>query len=187
LDNLKIIELVSVIFNMIFLVLLTKENRVCWIFGIIGSLLGAWILYKNFYYSETLLYLFYAVIGYFAYIYWGINSSILTIRRMNWLTICKVLIGGVVASLGLGCLMSKTDASKPYFDALSSVFGVVATFLELYKYLISWIFWIFLNGYTVWLYELKELDFLAIQMILYTLLSVYGYYQWSKKLLTEST
>jgi len=37
------------------------------------------------------------------------------------------------------------------------------------------------------LYELKELDFLAIQMILYTLLSVYGYYQWSKKLLTEST
>lgn len=106
---------------------------------------------------------------------------------MNWLTICKVLIGGVVASLGLGYLMSKTDASKPYFDALSSVFGVVATFLELYKYLISWIFWIFLNGYTVWLYELKELDFLAIQMILYTLLSVYGYYQWSKKLLTEST
>ena len=64
---------------------------------------------------------------------------------------------------------------------LSSVFGVIATFLELYKYLVSWSFWIVINTYTIWLYDIKELDFLAIQMIIYTLLSIYGYSKWHKR------
>ena len=78
--------------------------------------------------------------------------------------------------------MTKTDASKPYFDALSSVFGVIATFLELYKFLISWGFWIAINTYTIWLYEIRELNFLAFQMIVYTLLSIHGYRKWSAKI-----
>jgi nicotinamide mononucleotide transporter len=78
--------------------------------------------------------------------------------------------------------MSKTDASKPYYDALSSVFGVIATFLELYKFLISWSFWIVINAYTVWLYGIKELNFLTFQMIVYTLLSIYGYRKWRTKI-----
>ena len=62
LDNLKIIELLSVVFNILFLIFLTKEEKLCWVFGVIGSLLGAFVLYNSRYYSETLLYLFYALV-----------------------------------------------------------------------------------------------------------------------------
>ena len=78
--------------------------------------------------------------------------------------------------------MSKTEASKPYYDALSTVFGVLATFLELYKYFVAWSFWVFINGYTIWLYGIKELNFMAFKMIIYTFLSIYGLIAWRKKL-----
>lgn len=50
-----IIELVSVLFDITFLVLLIKEQKRCWIYGIIGSLLGAYVIYHSGYYSESLL------------------------------------------------------------------------------------------------------------------------------------
>ena len=182
-DYLKIIELVSVVFNILFLVFLTKEKKICWIFGIIGSLFGAFVLFENSYYSETLLYLFYASIGVYGYLYWSNkNSNDFVIKRMQWRKIISIILAGLFISFGLGYLMTKTDAYKPYYDALSSVFGVIATFLELYKFLISWGFWIAINTYTIWLYEIKELDFLAFQMIVYTLLSIHGYRKWSAKI-----
>ena len=182
-DYLKIIELLSVVFNILFLVFLTKEKKICWIFGIIGSLLGAFVLFESSYYSETLLYLFYASIGVYGYLYWSNNNSNdFAIKRMQWRKIISIILAGLFISFGLGYLMTKTDASKPYFDALSSVFGVIATFLELYKFLISWGFWIAINTYTIWLYEIRELNFLAFQMIVYTLLSIHGYRKWSAKI-----
>jgi len=187
LDNLKIIELLSVVFNILFLIFLTKEEKLCWVFGVIGSLLGAFVLYNSRYYSETLLYLFYALIGIFGYYYWNQKKTKnFVIKRMQWTKITGVIVAGLLFSFGIGYLMSKTNAAKPYYDALSSVFGVIATFLELYKYLVSWSFWIVLNAYTIWLYEVKELNFLAIQMMLYTILSIYGYHKWYLKVTPKS-
>jgi len=93
LDYLKIIELLSVVFNILFLVFLTKEKKICWIFGIIGSLLGAFVLFENNYYSETLLYLFYASIGVYGYLYWSNkNSNDFVIKRMQWRKIISVIL-----------------------------------------------------------------------------------------------
>jgi nicotinamide mononucleotide transporter len=180
---LLILEIVSVIFNVIFLILLTKEIKQCWIYGIIGSLVGAYVIYKNGYYSESILYVFYAVVGIYGYKYWDSQSQEdFKIKRSGFLQVILLILGGAASAFGLGYLMSKTDASKPYLDALSTAFSIMATFLELYKYFVAWGFWIVINAYTIWLYELKELNFLALQMIIYTGLSIYGLITWHKKI-----
>ncbi len=182
-STILLVELASVFFNIIFLILLVKEKKQCWIWGIIGSLLGAYVLFQNNYYSETVLYIFYAAVGVYGYYYWEQQSSkTFQIKRTGIFQVVLFLIGGIAAALGLGYLMSHTDASKPYYDALSTVFGILATFLELYKYFVAWSFWIVINAYTIWLYELKELNFLAIQMIIYTALSIYGLFAWHSKI-----
>ena len=182
-STLLIVEIISVVFNIVFLVLLTKEKKQCWIYGIIGSLLGAYVFFKSEYFSETILYVFYTIVGVYGYLYWDQkNGETFTIKRSKPVQIILLLIGTTLAALGLGYIMSKTSASKPYFDALSTAFGVVATFLELYKYYVSWTFWIFINLYTIWLYGQKELNFFMIQMSIYTVLSIYGLYTWHLKL-----
>ncbi|MGB0849633.1 MAG: nicotinamide riboside transporter PnuC [Bacteroidia bacterium] len=182
-DKLQTLEIISVLCNIAFLVLLTQEKKQCWMFGIIGSLLGAYVIYQSGYYSESILYVFYAIVGVYGYVYWDSKKDKeFRIKRSKVIDVIMIILAGGVGTLGLGYLMSKTDASKPYYDALSSVFGVIATFLELYKYFIAWGFWIVINAYTIWLYGIKELNFLAIQMLIYTVLSIYGFAIWYKKL-----
>ena len=182
-DKWLILEIVSFTFNILFLVYFIQEIRWCWIFGILGSLTGALLFYHNFLFSETLLYLFYAAMGFYGFYVWNSsNPKLLQIKRMSQNRIVLILLGSILLSLGLGYTMSKLDAQKTYYDALSTVFGIVATFLEIYKYFVSWVFWIFINLYSIWLYKITELNFLAIQMIIYTGLSIYGYLQWKNKL-----
>lgn len=177
------VEVLSVCFNIAFIILLTKELKVCWIFGTIGSLLATYVFYSTGYFSETILYLFYSVVGIYGYIYWDKkNKTEFKISRAKPVQLLIWIISGVVAGLGLGYLMSHTEASKPYYDAMSTSFGIIATFLELYKYFAAWSFWICINAYTIWLYGIKELNFLAFQMIVFTILSIYGLITWNKRL-----
>jgi nicotinamide mononucleotide transporter len=182
-NYLLIIELVSVLFNLLFLYLYILEKKSCWTYGILGSLTGAFIVYSSNLYSETLLYLFYALMGGFALVIWHTKSTeTFLIKSMKLKSVLGVVVTGILLALGLGFAMSNTDADKPYVDALSTVFGVIATFLEIYKYHIAWSFWIAINIYSIGLYLSSDLFFYAAQSILYTIMSIYGLVAWQKKL-----
>ena len=82
----------------------------------------------------------------------------------------------------LGVFMQSVKADKPFYDAFSTVFGVAATFLEMYKFISGWVYWIALNVFTIWLYAVKGLWVYACLMVVYSILSVYGLRKWSLKL-----
>jgi nicotinamide mononucleotide transporter len=180
---LLVLELISVFFNIAFLILFIKEQKHCWIYGIIGSLMGAFIFFSSHLYSEMILYFFYAAMGCYALYLWRVKTKDeLPIRKMKLSIILGIVSIGFTAAVGIGYLMSKTNADKPFVDAISSVFGVIATFLEIYKYQISWVFWIVINVYSVIMYLTSDLFFYALQGVLYTFMSVYGLSVWRKKL-----
>lgn len=182
-NKLLILELVSVLFNLVFLYLYIQEKKIGWVYGILGSLTGAFVVYSANLYSETILYLFYALMGGFAFIVWHTKKDeIFLIKRMKPLAVLGIIGCGVLLALGLGTFMTKTDAEKPFLDAMSTVFGVIATFLEIYKYHIAWSFWITINIYSIALYFSSSLFFYASQSLLYTIMSVYGLLAWRKKL-----
>lgn len=180
------IEIISVALNLAFIILLTKQIKWCWVAGFFGSLTAAFVFYKTFYYSESLLYLFYAVIAIVAFVRWNVPKSDLKIQRISTKKLVFWLILGSVFTGILGYVMQNyTAAQRPYLDAVSSVFGVIATFLEIKMYIEGWLFWIGLNAYSIWLYGLQNLDFLVLQMVVFTLLSLRGYWVWRKELLLQ--
>jgi nicotinamide mononucleotide transporter len=178
----QIVELISVLLNITFVILFIKEVKWCWLFGIIGSLTQSFVVFDSGYYSEALLYMFYAIMGVIGFVYWSKNEGKeFNIKRIPVLNALILLLVGIVSTYGLGLLMSKLKAEKVYLDAFSTVFGIIATFLEIYKYLIAWYCWIALNAYTIWLYQIKELNLLSIQMIVFTVLSIQGLVVWNAK------
>ncbi len=70
---------------------------------------------------------------------------------------------------------------RPFDESLSTVFGVIATFLTIIKVLTNWIYWIVIDLFSVWLYLARDSEIYAAQMFLFTVLAVYGYYQWRKE------
>ncbi len=187
-DTLQLIEWIAVGFNLVFVLLIIKENKWGWPFGIIGSLLSIYIFIVSKYYSEAILYSYYVFMGIYGWVRWSSNSrGQLLVREWSVMKHLLSLVTGLILFMALGFGFSEfSDADKPYYDSFSTVFSFIATYMEAQKILSAWIYWIILNAYSVWLYMSKGLEVYGFLMVFYTILSVAGYIRWRKSMQAQS-
>lgn len=182
-ETLQIIEYTAVAFNVLFLLFIMRESIWAWPCGIIGSSLGVYYMYQMQYYSESSLNIFYIIMGFYGWYVWTGNGSQGPVKIHVWKNTYHMLTIGVSICLALvlGYLMERyTDAKNAYPDAFTTVFSFAATFLEARKVLTGWIYWIVINGFTIWLYFDRGMEVYPYLAIFYTVLSVVGYFQWRK-------
>ena len=163
-----------------------RENIWCWLSGIIGSALGMYVLYHSKLYSESILYLFYIAMGVYGWYVWYKKGQEKDFKIIKWAARPHLLIilTGLVLSAGLASFFSRnTDAAYPWVDAHTTVFSIIASYMEAHKILSSWFFWIIINGVTIWMYGMKELNFFSGQMAVYFILSIWGYISWKKRMI----
>lgn len=176
------VEVLSVIFGVLYVLFATREKRIAWIFGILSSLLAIYLFLKGQLYSESVLYFYYIIAGVYGYWFWGKDRSSRNIKRSGRSQIIKYIGLGIFGSVILGWFFQNTtDADLPYFDATTTVFSFIATWMTARKLLENWIFWIIIDFASILLYSMKGLYLLATLMFLYTFIAAYGYQQWRKK------
>ncbi len=182
-DSSLVIEIISVVFGLAYLVLMMRENIWCWIFGILSSLLGIYLFVEAKLYSEAILYFYYVLIGVYGWVKWSKKKNGETLKVTTWgvKAHALILVIGFALSFLLGYTFNKfSDAEKPFIDSNTSVFSFIASYLEAHKILSSWIFWIAINAVSVWLYFVRGLEVYAGLMVLYFILSFAGYFQWKR-------
>ncbi len=182
-DTLLLVEIISVVFGLLFLLLLMRENIWCWAFGIASSALSVYLFIAAKLYSESILYAFYVIIGFYGWITWKRGGTELpVIEWKRW----KLAIAGAIGIGGSAALAwffsTFTDANNPYLDASTTSFSFVASFLEAHKVLSTWWFWIAINGTSIYLYLLRDLQIYSGLMVVYFVLSIAGYLQWKKRM-----
>lgn len=172
----------SVGLNLIFVLGVIRERIWCWPFGILGSLAGVYLFIDVKLYSEAILYSFYVLFGIYGWWNWTRPKKPLSVNERSLPFHIAFLLLGLAGALGLGSFFDQySDAEKPYEDAFSTIFSFIATFFEAKKILSSWIYWIGLNTFSVYLYYSRGLEIYGALMILYFVLSVIGYLEWRKK------
>lgn len=179
------LEIMAVLFGLAYLFFLIQEKRICWLFGIASSLLSIVLFYQNNLYSEAILFVYYVIIGVYGYWLWTTKSAqntpveIVNIPK-KILLIC-ILIGSLGA-VSLGWFFANhSDADSPYFDAATTAFSFVASYLEVKKYIAAWLFWILINGATIFLYQSKDLNIYTLLTVVYFAFSFFGFWNWRKK------
>ena len=186
LDNLSIntiIEITGVLLNLIYTVGVMKEKIWCWPFGIVGSLVSIYLFVDVKLYSEAILYSFYVLFGIYGWYYWTrpIGEQKLKVTEKGWQWHLSFFLIGIMGALGLGYyFQSSTDANNPFEDAFSTIFSFIATYFETQKILSSWLYWIVLNAFSVYLYYARGLEIYGSLMIVYFILSIFGYLEWRK-------
>lgn len=142
-------------------------------------------MYHSKLYSESILYLFYVGIGFYGWYQWSKKGEQrVDIKRITPLKLVFLLILGAAGSYAVGYYFSNnTDANRPYADACSTVYSLIASYMEAHKWLSAWLFWIVINAFSMWLYFDRSLNMSSFLMMIYFLLSVFGFIQWRKKLL----
>jgi len=182
-----IIELIAVLLSLTFLVLLIQENIWCWLFGIISSALSIYLFVGAKLYSEAILYFFYVLFGIYGWYVWANpkEGKEVTITRLSGQQHIWWIGAGLVISLLLGYLFKNyTDANKSFVDAHTTTFSFIATYLEAHKYLYAWIYWLLINGITVWLYYTQGLSIYAGLMVVYFVMSGVGFWKWRRRMVS---
>jgi nicotinamide mononucleotide transporter len=181
------LEIASVAFALAYLVLAIRQNILCWAAALISTLLSLALFYDARLYPETALQVFYAVMAVYGWYQWrhggrpGEGTAVELPVSVWPLSRHAFAIGGTLAvALALGTVLSRTNAAFPYLDSFTSVAAVVTTYMVAKKVLENWIYWLVIDGLTLYIYWQRALYLYAALFVVYLVLVVVGFYRWRR-------
>ena len=185
------IEIIATITSLIYLFLLTKENIWCWFFAIISAILSIYSFINVKLYSEAFLYSTFILFSLYGWYKWANTGTVekpLTVSKLPLKMHGLWLIVGFLLAFLVGYLFrTYTDAEKSFIDANTTVFGLIASYLEAHKYLYAWMYWLIINGVSIWLYFTQGLPLYAGLMVIYFIMSGVGLWRWRASYLATKT
>lgn len=177
------LEWLAFIASIAYVILAARKSIWCWSFALISSGLYVFICYNTQLYLESSLNVFYVVMAVVGWVFWN-QSKNEKIFVKKWPLKFHVmnlsLSTGVTILLGLA-FDEWTNQAYPYTDAFTSVFSLTATFMVTKKVLNNWIYWIFIDLVSIFLYLSRGLELAAVQFLIFTILAIFGWYHWRKQ------
>ena len=178
------LEITAVIFAILYLILAVKQNILCWMAGIISSVLYFFIMQKAGLYMEAYLQVFYVVMGIYGWSQWRVsNASNPSFIVNTWSKYQHMIAISIILALSLlsGFFLERyTDAALPFLDALVSWGAVVATYMVAKKLLENWIYWFVIDATSIFLFIERGLWLSAILFATYLAIIFIGYQSWNK-------
>ena len=178
------LEITAVIFAILYLILAVKQNILCWIAGIISSVLYFFIMQKAGLYMEAYLQVFYVVMGIYGWSQWSASNASNPSFIVNaWSKYQHMIAISIILALSLlsGFLLERyTDAALPFLDALVSWGAVVATYMVAKKLLENWIYWFVIDATSIFLFIERGLWLSAVLFATYLVIIFFGYQSWNK-------
>lgn len=137
------------------------------------------------------LQIYYVFISFYGWIVWSSKSKLgsdmgnLKISHIGRIpgfmaSITFIILSGVFYWI----LVLYTDSDVPFWDALTTSGGVVATWMLTRKYIEHWLIWVFLDIVSIVLYIYKGLYPTTFLFVIYTIMALVGYRTW-KNLLND--
>lgn len=179
----SILEILAVLFSVLYVVLATKENAWCWLCAAISVKLYIYICYSAQLYPETGLQIFYLFMAAYGYAQWKKPKKDISLKQWQLKTHGFILLIGGVCSFLLGYYFdTQTDAAMPYLDSTTTIFSIITTYMVTKKIVENWLYWIVIDLLSIYLYYSRELTLSAGLFALYTIIAIFGYLSWKKSL-----
>ncbi|MEJ6756700.1 MAG: nicotinamide riboside transporter PnuC [Crocinitomicaceae bacterium] len=177
-------EWLAFVTGILYVILAAMRHISCWAFALISSILFVYLCFTGKLYLESILQLFYVAMAIVGWISWN-NSKGKGKTIHRWTTgqhLSNLIISGIVAFVVGWMFDSFTDQKAPYIDALTTVFSLAATFMVTRRVLENWLYWIVIDIFSIYLYSGRGYELLALQMLIFTVLALFGYLSWRKQL-----
>ncbi|MCB0703794.1 MAG: nicotinamide mononucleotide transporter [Saprospiraceae bacterium] len=173
----------AVVCAILYLYLISLENPWGWGWGIISCAFWAYAAYFQYdLYVDAILQLFYIVISFWGVYQWLKGEKDQEKLMISWLRTRDhiwLISTGLLASLIGGWLFETyTQAAAPYWDAFTTVFSIITTFLVIYKKIDNWIYWLLIDSVYVGLYWSRGGYLFSVLFLVYLFIVVKGYFSW---------
>lgn len=180
-----LLEWIAFAASLLYTLLAARRHLWCWFFGLTGAAATLILCVQTRLYSESVLQVFYIVMAVYGWITWRRNAEGTQLERFVRMDLRAHLLFwglGIAGTLLMGYFWSFFGAALPYMDAGIATFSMLCTWLMTRRYLENWLHWVWIDGLSVYLYGSRGLTLLALLFVLYTALSVYGYFSWRRQM-----
>ncbi|ABN53976.1 MAG TPA: nicotinamide riboside transporter PnuC [Hungateiclostridium thermocellum] len=157
--NESLIGIIMAISGVICVVLTGKGKLSSYVFGMVNTLLYAYIAYGAKYYGDVMLnLLYYAPMNVVGWVMWNKHMSVETKevekKRMKNSEIIVVFLGSALGIFLYGLILKKIGGSLPFVDALTTVLSIVAQILCVKRYMEQWVLWIIIDVVSVYMWAM---------------------------------
>ncbi|MEK6481456.1 nicotinamide riboside transporter PnuC [Catalinimonas sp. 4WD22] len=190
------IELLALVFGVLSVWFNTRELVWGWPTGIVGTVLSGIIFLEARLYSDLILHIFYVILGFYGWYEWlyggrrsgGRNKQELKVSTLSKSRLLFLMLLGGLGWAGFGYFFDNyTDADLAYWDAFTTSFSFIGTYMLARKRIENWILWIVVDAVAAGIYMYKELFLLSLLYFLYLGLATYGFINWRKSMYKEQT
>ena len=182
------VEIIGTLSGFIFLYLEIKQNKWLWPVGLFSALMYIYVFFVAKFYADMGLQFYYVFISIYGWFHWsrskGQNEDELPVVNLSIGLFFKLLLASLLIYMGISfILVNYTDSPIPYWDSFTTALSIVATWMLARKILEQWLVWVLVDAVSMGLYLYKGLYPTSILFAFYTVLALYGYYQWKKDML----
>lgn len=190
-NTIIMLEWFGVISGILYLWLEIKQHRWMWVVGFLTSLAYVFIFFFAKVYADMGLNIYYVVISIYGFVQWSrkVESTenahpdeTIIYRHLTLGLFVKILLATLLVFGLIWYFLSHfTDSPIPIGDACTTSIGIIATWMLAKRIVEHWIFWVVVNTLSVYLYYLRDLRPTMLLYICYAILSVLGWYSWTRK------
>ena len=181
------LELLAVVLALAYLLLAMMERIECWYAAFISTAIYIFLFWDVNLLMESALQIYYLAIAVYGWWQWrrandgngGPSEQELVIH--TWSVRRHLSVFSVLAVLVLvsGYLLAQnTTAALPYLDSFTTWGAVITTYMVTRKVLENWLYWIVIDGVSVYLYIDRGLYLTAVLFVLYVIIVIIGFFQW---------
>lgn len=185
--GMRMVELISVVTAIFYVILAAQKNIWCWFFGIISAILWTYAAYAYYQlYIDAGLQIYYVVMGFYGWYIWkyghekaGVELAMTELSTQNHLYIIGI---GLIFTFLVGYFFSTyTTAAATYLDAFTTIFSIMTTVLVARKVIENWLYWIVIDATYIYLYGSRGGYLFAFLNVVYIIIAIIGYINWKKE------
>lgn len=186
----KAIETGGFLLGLLYLYWEYRANRLLWLAGLIMPCMSMWVYFRAGLYADFSMSIYYFVMAAYGLIAWSGRSkrpgaagkpakaalriTHFPLRRLPAIVVVTTLVYLFIAWV----LITFTNSTVPWLDALTTALSMVGTWMLARKYLEQWLVWIAVDAVSSGLYFYKAIPLYGILYGLYTIVAIFGYRKW---------
>ncbi len=174
----------AVILAILYLLLAIKESLWCWPAAFASTSIYIFLFFDVNLYMESFLNLYYLIMAVYGWNQWRQKTTLEPQKPIKvWpirMHIVLITATSLVVFFSAFLLERYTDQDFAFLDALTTWFAILATYMVTQKILENWIYWIFINSASIFLYISKGFALTTVLFFCYIILAFFGWITWKR-------
>lgn len=179
------VEIIGAIAGIIYLYFEYKADIRMWPAGIIMSTFYTYVFIQARFYAFACINIYYILAAVYGWIKWyrskSSESGDYKIIHAPVRYYIRILIATILVFIFVYYILSQfTDSPVPFGDSFVTTLSIISMWMLAHRFVEQWLLVIVLNAVSIFLYFSQNLYPTSIMYLVYTIVSVLGYFRWKK-------